>query len=1388
MQLKIPKDYFDQPNPPRIFLCNISGKRMQELPAYSTSLTAKWNSYSELNFEIDRYYTDIITGETKVHPAFDKAEALRLVLVENMAYFILQDPNTNYGDSDTKSLSAFSLEYATASKYLESFRINTGDVDSAELMYLETIYGEGYGIDEDDRYEVSPLNEYDLYEKYFIKEYSDSESYVFKQKAIANESVYKMYDQSSVEKTLYRLKYPNVRFYWPTKPELSLLHLVFKKIPEWKIGDVDVKLCNKERKFDEDRIAVYDFLMNNMADTFKCVVEWDTLNKKVNFYEEADDGITEDNTIQSRFDTDIYISRDNLASNIDIKYSADDIKTKLKVTGSDDLSIRDVNLGKSYIMNLDFYHNLDWMDDDIYDAYDNYLSSVKKYSADYSKAVSARAAAYNRWNDLMNAVPEGGNVVLINDPFKKLYCVYTPTDTAYCKETLSDSFINSHISDLYWDKNYERKIDKDRIENGKQFVVQGYLLSYNVPTTDFICERYITTGSALDALKKKLTLYHVNDNINRSDTDNILLRLKDKDSNTVTIYVYAEPTIATDYIPGKTYCTKSASSISNYDTYVKANINSKDDLKKYPNTYVTTEDYKIYYEISYVESGIVNNKIYSELNDWIEGKITDEYLIKDKGIDLTGYKVSYIGTLGAYFVLAKDETEPINLEDYGIMLLREKRDTYTKIFQTQTENMYSQEKYQCVVSDTEPMGAIPNGTRWLDISGEKAKLKIHIGGSWVESDITTENQRDYENYQRYLDNYQKLQAVQQVLAEKESLAEYCKNGYVVPNMTVNVDDYPPPIYQNIDRKTLNHRMREIAEAHFSEPNTILTEISFDPTIPLYVFTSSSYGGVDFEKANDSIFFSKATEYDEKLTYYVEVAGEKKLASPQPTSETFDNGQYIYYCFNKNTAYYYRDSDDNYQIANPQPTGETYKQMEYYYVKSNEYTFAVYLSGKTPYVAYLTSVGVQQSKMNYYSQLTDFENSFTEDQWIRLSPLIREDEFNDNNFLLTGYESEEERMSICEELMEEASKELKTISQPSLSFSMSMGNILAIPEFKPLMSQFELGNFIRIELRPEVVKRARLLEASLNFDDLSDFSCSFGNLVTTKSEIDLHAELLKQAVQAGKQVATSASNWQKAVDKSNKLEEDIANGLQDCAINIGRASGQAISWDHTGMHFRKYVEGSTTEFEPEEMAIINNALVATNNNWKTSKAAFGKYIVNGEERWGPLAECITAGYIQGSVIEGGSMVIGGSKGKFVVSEDGSVQILGPDKTPVYASQTSVEILENARRYRIELSYDKSTLFSDIGSECTVTCTIYSWDEDITQTLIDKKVYFEWKRISNDNDTTWNEEHKWNTNHVYTKSNEEQVTLKPNEIIISNADIPKNAQIECQITFDDLILKK
>ena len=70
----------------------------------------------------------------------------------------------------------------------------------------------------------------------------------------------------------------------------------------------------------------------------------------------------------------------------------------------------------------------------------------------------------------------------------------------------------------------------------------------------------------------------------------------------------------------------------------------------------------------------------------------------------------------------------------------------------------------------------------------------------------------------------------------------------------------------------------------------------------------------------------------------------------------------------------------------------------------------------------------KNEINYIIENKFITNAKTEEELIELSPFMREDEYNDTNFVLTGYESEEEQISVKRSLLEEAKKELKKIQK------------------------------------------------------------------------------------------------------------------------------------------------------------------------------------------------------------------------------------------------------------------------------------------------------------------------------------------------------------------------
>ena len=134
--MKLPKDLLSGAyTKPRLFLCETDKTKICQLEVSDLHGSFKFNSMSEISFEVGRIYNDFISGHTKINPFYDKIEALRLIFLEGFGYFELQGPElTSDGIKEAKICTAYSYEYTLSQKYLTDFYINRGTSDSIEVL------------------------------------------------------------------------------------------------------------------------------------------------------------------------------------------------------------------------------------------------------------------------------------------------------------------------------------------------------------------------------------------------------------------------------------------------------------------------------------------------------------------------------------------------------------------------------------------------------------------------------------------------------------------------------------------------------------------------------------------------------------------------------------------------------------------------------------------------------------------------------------------------------------------------------------------------------------------------------------------------------------------------------------------------------------------------------------------------------------------------------------------------------------------------------------------------------------------------------------------------------------------------------------------------------
>lgn len=200
-------------------------------------------------------------------------------------------------------------------------------------------------------------------------------------------------------------------FYDPTHTsgKVSFMEHMLTLMPGWSFT-CDSALDLKYRSIEITKQTVLDALYSTASKAYQCIFTFDFLNRVVRA-DSVETLTSSDSPIQK---TDIYLSFDNIIEQVDLRESADNIKTKLYVYGQD-LDIRQVNpLGTAYIVNVDYFKNLNWMEQDLIDAVDAWETKVEGYQSDYAakltKLSELRAQLTKMQTDLVTLEGEKAEV------------------------------------------------------------------------------------------------------------------------------------------------------------------------------------------------------------------------------------------------------------------------------------------------------------------------------------------------------------------------------------------------------------------------------------------------------------------------------------------------------------------------------------------------------------------------------------------------------------------------------------------------------------------------------------------------------------------------------------------------------------------------------------------------------------------------------------------------------------------------------------------------------------------------------------------------------------------------------------------------------------------
>lgn len=630
----------------------------------STSFTV----YKNINGKINEYWNDITNFKILFIPEIHEQFQIKV--------------STNENDSTTKEVTCTPLAEAELSQInLYDVAINTED----------DILRSGNTNIWDDYDENFPTLFYRNPDRWYDYDWSD--------KKYSDKTIY----TDEAKKNIIR--------------NSSMLHRVLEKAVTYKIGYVQESLWNIFKEFTFDDADIYSSLTSTIAEEIGCLFVFDSVSRTVNVYDlyntcnkcgyrgDFDEYCPEchstDFSGQYGEDTTIFITSENLSSEITLDADTDSTKNCFKIVGGDDnitAAVANINPnGTSYI-----YQIADWMRNDMPDELVQKLNEYdQRYNEylEFSYLIKSQELTF-RYNDIVNYVkqcypsksfepiPLDNNKFGKIDTYEKLNDYYYQTISlqAYLNDSMMPEMetvkkdIDSQLQILSKITSIAVNINVSSVQQG---AVENAIRSYArclIDTSLFDIDLLDSTYSTVTHIwTGKIQLTEIADDTNVKSTNILNITVNDDVLNFVQEKVQ------------KVINKKEINDITNIADVKHVPM---DDFKKYLHYYSYNELLKIYQ--CFDDCASVITESVAETQDEIIKKSVDDYRLEYQNRlveinNIVALRKSQLETInGIQTYIVKNKIEVRNALDIQSFL---GDDLYKVFFGYRREQKYSNDNY-----------------------------------------------------------------------------------------------------------------------------------------------------------------------------------------------------------------------------------------------------------------------------------------------------------------------------------------------------------------------------------------------------------------------------------------------------------------------------------------------------------------------------------------------------------------------------------------------------------------------------------------------------------------------------------------------------------------------
>jgi hypothetical protein len=258
----------------------------------------------------------------------------------------------------------------------------------------------------------------------------------------------------------------------------------------------------------------------------------------------------------------------------------------------------------------------------------------------------------------------------------------------------------------------------------------------------------------------------------------------------------------------------------------------------------------------------------------------------------------------------------------------------------------------------------------------------------------------------------------------------------------------------------------------------------------------------------------------------------------------------------------------------------------------------------------TQADAVYTNMSTLRNTIDLENNFTVDQIDELDSFIREEVFSDGNY--TEYN--------IQELLADGIKKLNTISQPPIEFEIDVVDFLNLVECQHDWYKLIQGDIVNIVHEGLGVNIEVRLVAYTHEVDSNSLTLKFSNRNYLDDPNYYERDLLEDLKTTGTTVDFSRFKWDKAETAQLAIAQYVSSQLDLSKQAILKAQGQKPILDERGIWLYKLDEDGS--INNQQIRLVNNIIVLTNDNWNTVTWALDSSGLNAEILRGKLGQFAT----------------------------------------------------------------------------------------------------------------------------------------------------------------------